>query len=99
MNATRLVVLDEAETNTSLRGEGTLKLARAFIAAGVPAVLGTLPGADENATRDLMIAFHREMALDIPPGEALARVQRNALKQNGGRLGAWTALEIYGSDR
>ena len=32
------------------------------MAAGVPAVLGTLPGADENATRDLMIGFHREMS-------------------------------------
>ena len=99
MGATRLVVLDETGTNTNLRGEGTLKLARAFMAAGVPAVLGTLPGADENAARDLLIGFHRAMTPNIPPGQALATVQRNALKQNGGRLGAWTALEIYGSDR
>ena len=99
MSATQLVVLDETRTNTALRGEGTLKLARAFMAAGVPAVLGTLPGADETATRDLMIGFHREMASTIPAGQALAQVQRNALQQNGGRLGAWTALVLYGSDR
>jgi CHAT domain-containing protein len=99
MAATKLVVLDQIRDNTALRGEGTLKLARAFIAAGVPAVLGTLPGADEDAARDLMIGFHREMTTNIPPGQALARVQRNAVQLNGGRLGAWSALVLYGSDR
>jgi CHAT domain-containing protein len=99
MSATRLVVLDEPGTATVQRGEGTLALARAFMAAGVPAVLGTLPGADENATRDLMIGFHRELRNNLTAGQALSRVQRNALKQNVGRLGAWTALVIYGSDR
>ena len=44
-----------------------MSLARAFLAAGVPAVLGTLPGADESATRDLMIGFHREMAAQACP--------------------------------
>jgi hypothetical protein len=68
------------------------------MAAGVPAVLGTLPGADEAAARDLMIGFHREMTANIPPGLALARVQRNAMQLNGGRLGAWCALVLYGSD-
>jgi CHAT domain-containing protein len=99
MSATKFVVLDESRTSIEQRGEGTLKLARAFMTAGVPAVLGTLPGADEHATRDLMIGFHREMTTGITPGQALARVQRNALQQNGRRLGAWTALVIYGSDR
>jgi CHAT domain-containing protein len=99
MSVTKFVVLDESRTSIEKRGEGTLKLARAFMTAGVPAVLGTLPGADEHATRDLMIGFHREMATGIPPGQALARVQRNALQQNGRRLGAWTALVVYGSDR
>jgi CHAT domain-containing protein len=99
MTSTRLVVLDEPGTATFQRGEGTLTLARAFVAAGVPAVLGTLPGADDDATRDLMIDFHRELRANVTAGEALSRVQRNALQQNGRRLGAWTALVIYGSDR
>jgi CHAT domain-containing protein len=96
---TNLVVIDEAERGLSLRGEGTLSMSRAFMAAGVPAVLGTLPGADENATRDLMIGFHREMSRNIPAEQALQTVQRNAIQQNGRRLGAWTALVLYGSDR
>jgi CHAT domain-containing protein/tetratricopeptide (TPR) repeat protein len=96
---TGLVVLGEVTPNTSNRGEGTLSLVRAFMAAGVPAVLGTLPGTDENAARDLMIGFHREMTTGIPAVQALSRVQRNAMQQNGRRLGAWTALVLYGSDR
>ena len=98
MPQTRLVVIDEAAA-ASTRGEGTLSMARAFMAAGVPAVLGTLPGADESATRDLMIGFHREMSQGMSAEQALSTVQRNALQQNGRRLGAWTALVIYGSDR
>jgi CHAT domain-containing protein len=99
MPRTGLVVIDEAGAASPNRGEGTLSLARAFMTAGVPAVLGTLPGADENATRDLMIGFHREMAKGISAEQALHTVQRNAIQQNGRRLGAWTALVLYGSDR
>jgi CHAT domain-containing protein len=96
---TKLVVLDEIEAGRDNRGGGTLSIARAFMAAGVPAVLGTLPGANEGATRDLMIGFHREIAKGVSAEQALSTVQRNALQQNGGRLGAWTALVLYGSDR
>lgn len=99
LSHTNLVVIDEVESNPRDRGEGTLSMARAFMAAGVPAALGTLPGADENATRDLMIAFHREMSRKVSAAQALQTVQRNAIHQNGRRLGAWTALVLYGSDR
>ena len=99
MGATRLVVLDEIRSQQSYQTAGTFDLATAFLAAGVPAVLGTLPGAVESATRELMVGFHREMAGQVSAAEALTRVQRNALQQNGRRLGAWTALVIYGSDR
>ena len=57
------------------------------------------PGADESAARDLMIGFHREMAKGVSAEQALTTVQRNALVENGRRLGAWTALVLYGSDR
>jgi CHAT domain-containing protein len=98
MPGTALVVLDEL-TEQSYRTAGTFDLATAFLAAGVPAVLGTLPGADERETRELMVGFHRQLAPEVPAAEALAQVQRNALQQNGRRLGAWTALVLYGSGR
>ena len=99
MPTTRLVVLDELRTQQRYRTAGTFDLATAFLAAGVPAVLGTLPGADEGEARELIVGFHRQMAAQASAAEALARIQRNALQQNGRRVGAWTALVIYGSDR
>ncbi len=99
MGGTKLVVLDDIRTQQGYRTAGAFDLASAFLAAGVPAVLGTLPGADEGATRELMVGFHREMAEQASAADALTRVQRNALQQNGRRLGAWTALVLYGSDR
>src|SRR6185295_17544776 len=80
MTRTKLVVLDEVGTAPSHRGEGTLSMVRAFMAAGVPAVVGTLPGADETAARDLMIGFHREIAQGVSAEQALTRVQRNAIQ-------------------
>jgi CHAT domain-containing protein len=96
---TGVVVLDDSSAAPSHRGEGTSSVARAFMTAGVSAVVGSLPGADEAATRDLLIGFHREMSKGVSAEQALSQVQRNAIKQNGRRLGAWTALVIYGSDR
>ena len=99
MNATRLVVLDDVRGEQGYRDAGHQGLARAFLAAGVPAVLGTLPGADEGETRELMVRFHRQMAAQASAADALARIQRDVLQRNGRRLGAWSALVIYGSDR
>ena len=98
MPHTNLVVIDEVATGAN-RGEGTLSLARAFMAAGVPAVVGTLPSAGETSTRDLMVGFHRRLASRMPATEALTDLQRNVLQSNGRRLGAWSALVMYGSDR
>lgn len=99
MPTTRLVVLDELRTQQRYRTAGTFDLATAFLAAGVPTVLGTLPGADERESRELIVGFHRQLATQASAAEALAQVQRNALQQNGRRVGAWTALVMYGSDR
>ena len=97
MARTRLVVLDS--TAAAVPADGVSHLTRAFLTAGVPAVLATLPGADEDATRALMVDFHRLMSTGMAAGEALNRLQRNVLQNNGRRLGAWSALVLYGSDR
>ena len=99
MPATGLVVIEQAESSGPLRSDGTLGLTRAFIAAGVPEVLGTLPGADEETSRTLMVGFHRLVASGQTATEALSTLQRNVLRSNGRRLGAWSALVLYGSDR
>jgi CHAT domain-containing protein len=98
--AARLVVIDETRTRgSSDRDSNSIGTTRAFMAAGVPAVLSTLPGADEAAMRELFVGFHRAVASGATAVDALTRLQRNALQQNGRRLGAWTALVLYGSDR
>jgi CHAT domain-containing protein len=95
---TKVVVLDETG-RSNRRDTRTFSLARAFIIGGVPTVLTTLPGIDPIAARGLIAGFHREVASGAAAVDALTRIQRNALQQNGGRLGAWTALVIYGSGR
>jgi CHAT domain-containing protein len=97
MSQTALVVLDG--DRASGQGGGAPSLTRAFLTAGVPAVLAPLPGTDEAATRELMVGFHRLMSSGIAADEALNRLQRNVLQSNGRRLGAWSALVLYGSDR
>jgi len=98
LTATDLVVIDRRADATQSESSG-LGLSRAFIAAGVPSVLTTLPGADEIAAGEQFVGFHREVANGAAAVDALSTIQRNAIKQNGRRLGAWCALVIYGSDR
>jgi CHAT domain-containing protein len=96
---TRLIVIDGSRVDGANQHQGAMGLTRAFLAAGVPAVLGTLPGADETATRLLMVDLHKLMSSGMPADEALNTLQRNVLHSNGRRLGAWCALVLYGSDR
>lgn len=96
---TRLVVIESHRANELHQGEASSGLAPAFLAAGVPAVLDTLTDADSPAIRELMVGFHRQMRQSESAAEALSRLQRNAIQQNGRRLGAWSALVLYGSDR
>jgi CHAT domain-containing protein/tetratricopeptide (TPR) repeat protein len=96
---TRLVVLDNTDNERREQVVSQFGLASVFLTAGVPAVLGTLPGGDEADVRELLVGFHRQAAADASAAETLARIQRNVLQQNGRRLGAWSALVLYGSDR
>jgi CHAT domain-containing protein len=99
MLRTRLVILENASSEGSTSREGSLGLTRAFMAAGVGAVLGTLPGANEAAVRELMVGFHRLVSSGIAADQALNTLQRSEIESNGRRLGAWCALVLYGSDR
>ncbi len=57
----KLVVLSACETGLESYNysEGAIGIARTFLAAGVPLVLASSWTVDSEATRDLMIAFHR----------------------------------------
>ena len=96
---TNLVVLAEPDTNDREGNAGAMGMTRAFLTAGVPAVVGMLPGLDETSARDVLVGFHRQLAAGASAEQALTTYQRNVLQSNGGRLGAWSALVLYGSDR
>jgi CHAT domain-containing protein len=74
-----LVVLSACQTalGRSVRGEGLLGLARAFMYAGAPRVVASLWRVDDSATAELMRRFYGGMLGPerLTPGEALRRAQ------------------------
>lgn len=61
LTRTRLVVLSACQTanEQSIRGEGSIGVARPFLKAGVPLVVASLWPIDSGATAELMISFHK----------------------------------------
>jgi CHAT domain-containing protein len=80
-------------------GQGTLSAAAAFLAAGVPSVVATLWPIDESDRSDLFAGLDRELRLNNSAAAAIRSLQRDVLRHNGRRLGAWTGLVAYGVGR
>lgn len=101
---TRVVVLAACST---LQGhasgvEGVPSLARAFLVAGVPSVIGTLADIDDFEAGTLVIALHDQLSRGVPPGQALRQAQLAALRGDDEALrhpGYWSAFELIGSPR
>lgn len=74
---TRLVTLSAC--NTSVGGHDPSatygSLSRAFAKAGAPTVVASLWSVSDEATRDMMIVFYRELAAGRPKAEAMRRAQ------------------------
>ncbi|MGE0043784.1 MAG: CHAT domain-containing protein, partial [Vicinamibacterales bacterium] len=96
---TRVVVLAACDGagGASVRGEGALSLARAFLAAGTPAVVSALGPLDDAKAQPLFVEFHRRYATGTPVGEALRQVQLQAIARAPGHLGAWAGLAVFGA--
>jgi CHAT domain-containing protein len=78
---TRLVVLAAC---SSLRGptrgrEGMPSIARAFLASGVPAVVGTLWDVNDSVSQQMFTRLHRGLIAGLPPGQALREAQLDML--------------------
>jgi len=99
---TRLVVLSACQTGIerTYRGEGAIGLARPFIAAGVPLVMGSLWPVESEDTANLMISFHRHRKQDhVSTVEALRRAQLEYLHNvspNSRRGYGWAAFVTIG---
>jgi CHAT domain-containing protein len=81
LSATRMVVLSACDTALGERSEGDdiIGLSRAFLAAGVSAVVTSLWRVDDDAAAALMVAFHRHLRAGKPAPVALQAAQLEIL--------------------
>jgi CHAT domain-containing protein len=98
---TRLVILSGCSTGDGKLSatEGASSLARAFFAAGVPAVLSSLWAIDDSETADFFIAFHRRLAQGHPAAVALRETQMEWLgdtKPHAHVISSWAAFQLFG---
>ena len=78
------------------RSGGLLGLARAFVARGVPATLGTLWPVDDRELPGLMSDFHRFLLQGRSASEALRQAQLAYLEKNPDSCCGWAALQLIG---
>jgi CHAT domain-containing protein len=101
LSGAHLVVLAACDTGGGpLRaGEGVISLARAFLAAGVPAVVQSLWAVDDRTASELLLAFHRELLTGADPATALRTAQRGFLHHPDPARrhpAAWAAWAVVG---
>lgn len=78
-------------------GEGSLSLARAFLAAGVPVVIASLWPVDDRETARLFSRFYRNLRDGGEVLDALRQAQLETLNLERDRPGsAWAAFELIG---
>nr|WP_315897329.1 CHAT domain-containing protein [Thermosynechococcus sp. HN-54] len=83
LTGTELVVLSACDTGRGevVNGEGVYGLRRAFTLAGARSQVSTLWKVDDQATREIMIAFYQNLRRGMGRTEALRQVQLQRLKQ------------------
>lgn len=82
-------------------GDDIEGLSRAFLAAGVPKVVGTLWRVSDESTADLMVFFvERHLRDGLPSAEALRRAQA-AVRSQPGRSNPyfWSGICLFGLNR
>lgn len=97
----RLLILSACRSGVGdyYQGEGTLSLARPFLAAEVPMVVASLWPVDSKATEELMVNFHRLRTPGLPSAEALRRAQVALIRSDNEQLRqpySWAAFFVTG---
>jgi CHAT domain-containing protein len=92
----RLLVLAACETLRPPASNDTraLSLGAAFVAAGVPDVIGTLTPVGDRDARTFFRELHRHLASQVNPAEALRAAQIDALRQRTGGSHAWRSIAL-----
>lgn len=98
LNQTRLVVLSVCSGIGGLPvgSEGVAPLVRPILAAGAPAVIGSLWTVIDNATtEELMVSFHAQYATGKDAATALRQAQVDAIKKNTPAK-TWAGFQVIG---
>ncbi|MGH7488043.1 MAG: CHAT domain-containing protein, partial [bacterium] len=96
---TRLVVLSACSTASgNVRAtEGTISVARAFLAAGVPSVVATLWPVDDQQATAFFPIVHRYLSRGIPAAEAVRAAQIEAIHDSTAPPSLWAAVQVVGN--
>lgn len=97
LDHTALVVLSGCSTSGGRISatEGASSLARAFFAAGAPAVVASLWAIDDERTADFFGTFHRRLSTGERAAAALRETQLEWIAR-GAPLSAWAAFQLFG---
>ncbi|HXA15941.1 MAG TPA: CHAT domain-containing protein [Thermoanaerobaculia bacterium] len=97
-----VVVLAGCDSASTAPGHGSVKsLANAFLSAGSRTVVGTLWNVEDDASRDLSLAFHRALLTGLSPGASLRTAQLSMLhsqKSNYRQPKSWAGFQLYGNE-
>jgi len=95
----RLVVLAACGTQAGpvSPSEGSLSLAHSFLAAGVPAVIGSLWPVDDAHTARISVRLHQELRRGADAASALRSAQLAELARDPGRSDwTWASFQLFG---
>jgi len=84
----------------TLRGEGSMNLARPFLAGGVPSVLGALWDIDDRTGSQLFEGLHGGLIAGQSPAQALREAQLRCLASDDIQIRSprtWGALALFGA--
>ena len=98
--STRAIVLAACSTMDGRNAavEGVPSLARAFLIAGVPAVVGTLWDIEDSEAAAIVRPLHAQLARGAEPSDALRTAQLAAIR-DGLPVRQWAAFALTGAAR
>lgn len=101
LDRTRLAVLSGCHTAGGALSptEGASSLARAFFAAGVPAVVASLWAVEDEQTADFFAAYHQRLTAGDGPAGALRDTQLEWIGDDDRRarhVATWAAFQLFG---
>ncbi|MCB0855210.1 MAG: CHAT domain-containing protein, partial [Bacteroidetes bacterium] len=97
-----LVVLSACETGFGniTQGEGVMSLARSFLYAGSKSIITSLWNADDYATTEIMLSFHKYLTEGKTKAQALHQAKMDYLTKNSPRLSPpyyWSNFVLVGN--